>query len=38
MHLTYRFAPLELDHQLTPRAARTVLAGAISSKGGAIEA
>ena len=38
VHLPYRFIPLELDQQLTPRAAWTVLAGAILSEGGAIEA
>ena len=38
VHLPYRFFLLALDQQLTPRAAWTVLAGAISSKGGAVEA
>ena len=38
VHLPYRFAPLTLDQQLTPRSAWTVLAGAISSKGGEVEA
>ena len=32
--LPYRFVPLALDQQLTPWAAWTVLAGAISSEGG----
>ena len=34
MHLPYRFVPLALDQQLTPRAAWTVLAGSILYKGG----
>ena len=34
VHLPYRFAPLALYQQLTPRAAWTVLEGAISSEGG----
>ena len=34
VHLPYCFVPLVLDQQLTPRAAWTVLAGAISSRGG----
>ena len=34
MHLLYRFIPLALDQQLTPREAWTVLAGVIMSKGG----
>ena len=38
VHLPYRFVPLALDQQLTPRAAWTVLAGAISSEGGSVEA
>ena len=38
VQLPYCFAPLALDQQLTPRAAWTVLAGAISSEGGAAEA
>ena len=38
VHLPYLFAPLTLDQQLTPRAAWTVLTGAISSEGGAVEA
>ena len=38
MHLLYRFVPLALDQQLTPRAAWTVLAGVIMSKGGDVEA
>ena len=38
VHLPYRFVPLALDQQLTPRAAWTVLVGTISSKGGAVEA
>ena len=38
VHLPYRVAPLDLNQQLTPRAAWTVLAGAISSKGGNVEA
>ena len=38
VHLPYPFVPLNLDQQLTPRAAWTVLAGAVSSKGGGIEA
>ena len=37
MHLPYRFFPLSLDQQLTPRTAWTVLAVAISSKGRAVE-
>ena len=36
VHLPYRFVPLALDQQLTPRAAWTVLPGAILSKGGAV--
>ena len=38
LHLPYRFVPLALDRHLTPQAAWTVLGGAISSKGGAVEA
>ena len=38
VHLPYRFVPLALDQHLTPRAAWTVLGGAISSKRGAVEA
>ena len=38
VHLPYHFAPLALNQQLTPQAAWTVLAGAISSEGGAVEA
>ena len=38
VHLPYRFVPLALDQQLTPWDAWTVLAGAISSEGGAVEA
>ena len=34
VNLPYRFFPLTLDQKLTPRAEWTVLAGAISSKGG----
>ena len=37
VHLPYRFVPLALDQHLTPRAAWTVLGGAISSKDGAVE-
>ena len=37
VHLPYRFVPLALEQQLMPRAAWTVLGGAISSKGGAVE-
>ena len=37
VHLLYRFVPLVLDQHLTPRAAWTVLGGAISSEGGAIK-
>ena len=37
VHLPYRFVPLALDQHLTPRAAWTVLGGAISSEGGAVE-
>ena len=33
VHLPYRFVPLALDQQLTPRAVRTVLRGGISSEG-----
>ena len=38
VNLPYRFFPLTLDQKLTPRAEWTVLAGAISSKGGAVKA
>ena len=38
VQLPYRFVPLALDQQLTPRASWTVLAGAISSEGGGVEA
>ena len=38
VHLPYRFDPLALDQQLTPRAACTVLEGAISYKGGSVKA
>ena len=38
VHLPYRFVPLAMDQKLTPRAAWTVLAGSISSKGGSVEA
>ena len=38
VHLPYRFIPLALDQQLTPRSAWTVLTGAISSEGRAVEA
>ena len=38
VHLPYCFAALDLDQQLTPQAARTVLAGAISSEGGDVKA
>ena len=38
VHLPYCFVPLALDQQLTPQAAWTVLSGAISSEGGAVEA
>ena len=34
VHLPYRFVPLALDNQHTPRAAWMGLAGAISSRGG----
>ena len=34
VHLPYRFFPLALYQQLTPRAAWMVLGGAISSEGG----
>ena len=37
VHLPYRFIPLALDQHITSRAAWTVLGGAISSKGGAVE-
>ena len=37
VHLPYRFVPLALDQHLTPRAAWTVLGGAISSEEGAVE-
>ena len=37
VHLPYRFVPLALDQHLTPRAAWTVLVGAISSEGGVVE-
>ena len=37
VHLPYHFVPLALDQQLTPRAAWTVLAGAISSEWGDVE-
>ena len=37
VHLPYRFVPLALDQHLTPQAAWTVLGGAISSEGGAVE-
>ena len=36
VHLPYRFVPLALDQQLTPRAAWTVLVGAILSEGGGL--
>ena len=38
VHLPHRFVPLDLNQQLTPRAAWTVLAGAISSEGGGVKA
>ena len=38
VHLPYRFFSLALDQQLTPQAAWTVLGGAISSEGRAVEA
>ena len=38
VYLPYRFVLLALDQKLTPRAACTVLAGAISSDRGAVEA
>ena len=38
VYLPCRFVPLSLDQQLTPQASWTVLAGAISSKGGDVEA
>ena len=38
VYLPCCFFPLDLDKQLTPRAAWTVLAGAIFSKGGSVEA
>ena len=38
VHLPYRFFPLALDQQLTPRAAWMVLVGSILSKGGGVEA
>ena len=38
VHLPYRFVPLAMDQQLTPRAACTVLEGAILSEGGGVEA
>ena len=38
VHLPYRFVPLALDQQITPRAAWLVLGGAISSEGGAVKA
>ena len=38
VHLPYCFVPLALDQHLTPRVAWTVLGGAISSEGGAVEA
>ena len=37
VHLLYRFFPLAMDQHLTPRAAWTVLGGAISSEGGVVE-
>ena len=37
LHLPYRFFPLALDQHITPQAAWTVLGGAISSEGGAVE-
>ena len=37
VHLSYRFVPLALDQHLTPRAAWTVLGGAISSEGRVVE-
>ena len=36
VHLPYRFVHQALDQQLTPRAAWTVLAGAIYSEGGTV--
>ena len=38
VHLPYLFVLLALDQQLTPQAAWTLLAGAISSEGGGVEA
>ena len=38
VHLPYRFVPLALYHQITPRVAWTVLEGAISSEGGGVGA
>ena len=38
VHLPYRFLLLALDQQLRPRAAWKMLAGDISSEGGAVEA
>ena len=38
VHLPYHFAPLALNQQLMPRSAWTVMAGAISFKGWAVEA
>ena len=38
VYFPYRFGPLTLDQQLTPQAAWTMLAGDISSEGGAVEA
>ena len=37
VHLPYRFVHLSLDQHLMPRAAWTVLEGAISSEGGVVE-
>ena len=37
VHLPYRFVSLALDQHLTPRAAWTVLGGAISLEGGVVE-
>ena len=38
VHLPYRFVPLALDQHLTPRAAWTVLGGAISSESSRLNA